>query len=246
MHGSVLRFGPKSLIFAMLKIGTRFTPGAIHLKKQKNLTNDMTKSLTILLIAIIAAAAPMHADNKHHAVKSSHSTSSKHVDNADATYASISKTNPFEIVPAAGMELLGDFDDSETAAMASDMISFAKKFIGTRYVRGGKTPKGFDCSGFTSYVFSQFGYSLSASSLAQYGQGEKLSRDEVSAGDLLFFTGRNSRSGNVGHVGIAISADPVSGDITFIHAAIGGGIRIDKTSTPYYAARYIGARRVLK
>ncbi len=128
--------------------------------------------------------------------------------------------------------------------MIADMISYAKKFIGTRYVRGGKSPKGFDCSGFTSYVFKQFGYSLSASSAAQYNQGDKIERDEVMTGDLLFFTGRNSRSGRVGHVGIAIDNNPETGEITFIHAAISGGIRIDRISAPYYAARFIGAKRV--
>ncbi|MDE6126864.1 MAG: C40 family peptidase [Muribaculaceae bacterium] len=159
--------------------------------------------------------------------------------------ASISKTNPFEIVPAAGMELLEELDVAENQRMVSDMIAFAKKHIGTRYVRGGKGPKGFDCSGFTSYVFNQFGYSLNPSSVGQYGQGDKVSRDEVQPGDLLFFTGRSASSGRVGHVGMAISNDPETGEITFIHAAISGGIRIDRISAPYYAARYIGARRVL-
>lgn len=163
----------------------------------------------------------------------------------DMTYASISRTNPFEIVPAAGMELLSDVESGENALMVADMISYAKRFLGTRYVRGGKSPKGFDCSGFTSYVFDQFGYSLNRTSIGQYGQGVKLSREEVAAGDLLFFTGRNSRSGRVGHVAIALSNDPETGEITFIHAAIGGGIRIDRISAPYYAARYIGARRVM-
>ncbi|MDE6438307.1 MAG: C40 family peptidase [Muribaculaceae bacterium] len=160
----------------------------------------------------------------------------------ELSYAAISKTNPFEIVPAAGMEILDLSDDG--AEWASDMIEFARKFIGTRYRRGGKAPGGFDCSGFTSYVFSQFGFSLSPSSSGQYGQGESIGRDEVSAGDLLFFTGRNSGNRRVGHVGIAIDNDPVTGEITFIHAAITGGIRIDRISAPYYAARYLGARRV--
>lgn len=162
----------------------------------------------------------------------------------EMTYASISKTNPFEIVPAAGMEILEGVDAEDNAGMIADMISYAKKFIGTRYVRGGKSPKGFDCSGFTSYVFKQFGYSLSASSAAQYTQGDKIERDEVMTGDLLFFTGRNSRSGRVGHVGIAIDNNPETGEITFIHAAISGGIRIDRISAPYYASRFIGAKRV--
>lgn len=159
-------------------------------------------------------------------------------------YASISKTNPFEIVPAAGMELLHE-DDIETAAMAGDMIAYAKKFIGTRYRRGGKSPKGFDCSGFTSYVFGQFGYNLGASSSDQFNQGEKIAREEISKGDLLFFTGRNARRGTVGHVGIAIDNNPATGEITFIHAATSGGIKIDRISAPYYAARFLGARRVM-
>lgn len=163
----------------------------------------------------------------------------------EMTYASISKTNPFEIVPAAGMAIHNEIADGDLELMVNDMISFARKYIGTRYVRGGKSPKGFDCSGFTSYVFNQFGYSLAPSSTEQYGQGTKIDRSEVEKGDLLFFTGRNAGSSRVGHVGIAIDNDPVTGEITFIHAAIGGGIRIDRTTAPYYAKRFIGARRVL-
>lgn len=196
----------------------------------------MYKAIVISIISFFVAALPMAAQKK--------STHKAH-DAGEMTYASISKTNPFEIVPAAGMELLDGDSGSEGALMAADMISFAKKFIGTRYVRGGKSPKGFDCSGFTGYVFNQFGYSLGASSSDQYNSGQSVARDEISCGDLLFFTGRNSRSGRVGHVGIAISNDPVTGEITFIHAATSGGIRIDRISAPYYASRYIGARRVL-
>lgn len=209
----------------------------------------MKKNILALLIAFVVAVASASADNKAGVGKSSLTTTvdaSEVADEGELTYASISRTNPFEIVPAAGMELLGEIDEeSENALMVADMISFAKRFLGTRYVRGGKSPKGFDCSGFTSYVFRQFGYSLNASSAGQFSQGEKLCKEEVAPGDLLFFTGRNSRSGRVGHVGIAIANNPETGEITFIHAAIGGGIRIDRISTPYYATRYMGARRVL-
>ena len=89
--------------------------------------------------------------------------------------------------------------------------------------------------------FEQFTYSINGI----YRYVLKIERDEISCGDLLFFTGRNSRSGRVGHVGIAISNDPVTGEITFIHAATSGGIRIDRISAPYYSKRFIGARRVL-
>ena len=209
----------------------------------------MSKILTAIFIGVFAAALPVEAARKGATIKKVACASVEVLDAVDGgddmNYASVLRTNPFEIIPAAGMELLEDVDNSVDAAMLSDMIAYAKKFIGTRYVRGGKSPKGFDCSGFTSYVFRQFGYDLNSSSSSQYGQGEKISRDEVSAGDLLFFTGRNSRSGRVGHVAIAIDNNPETGEITFIHAAISGGIRIDRISAPYYAARFIGARRVL-
>lgn len=209
----------------------------------------MSKILTAIFICVFAAALPVEAARKCATIKKVACASVEVLDAVDGgddmNYASVLRTNPFEIIPAAGMELLEDVDNSVDAAMLSDMIAYAKKFIGTRYVRGGKSPKGFDCSGFTSYVFRQFGYDLNSSSSSQYGQGEKISRDEVSAGDLLFFTGRNSRSGRVGHVAIAIDNNPETGEITFIHAAISGGIRIDRISAPYYAARFIGARRVL-
>lgn len=194
-------------------------------------------SLVIAAVLTAAATKPATHEKRH--------SSTELPAAEEMNLASISKTNPFEIVPAAGMEILEDLGEAESQRMVADMITFAKKHLGTRYVRGGKGPKGFDCSGFTSYVFNQFGYTLNPSSGGQYGQGEKISRDEVQPGDLLFFTGRSAKSGRVGHVGMALSNDPETGEITFIHAAIGGGIRIDRVSAPYYSARYLGARRIL-
>lgn len=198
----------------------------------------MMKHIFTLIIVALATAIPAVAQK----------SVGKKVSTDDLHYASISRTNPFEIVPAAGMEILEDgivsYGDADPQ-MVADLLGYAKSFMGIRYVHGGKSPKGFDCSGFTSYVFSQFGYELSPSSVGQYGQGDKIGKDEIMPGDLLFFKGRNASSGRVGHVGIAVESNPVTGEVTFIHAAIGGGIRIDKISTPYYATRYVGARRVL-
>lgn len=152
------------------------------------------------------------------------------------------------ILPSATINFFENrTEDSEDYdfEMANDMINYAKKFLGTRYRRGGKTPAGFDCSGFTSYVFRQFGYSLGASSRDQALQGQAVAKEDVLPGDILVFNGRRI-GGTVGHVGIAIAYDHDKDEITFIHSANGGGIRIDKTSAPYYKARYIGARRMLK
>lgn len=201
-----------------------------------------------MLVGVVTmSAAKRTPAEKYTPVKTVTSTvAAGHASNVDdMDLAAVSKTNPFEIVPAAGMEIFGNIEDpSADFAMIDDMLNYARKFMGVRYVRGGRSPKGFDCSGFTFYVYSQFGYTLSPSSSTQYTQGKQIKREEVQPGDLLFFTGRASSSRRVGHVAIAIDADPESGEITFIHAAR-TGIKIDKITSQYYAKRYLGARRVI-
>ena len=135
-------------------------------------------------------------------------------------------------------------EDSRREALADDIISYANSFLGTPYRRGGKGPKSFDCSGFTSFVFREFNKKLSASSRTQYLQGESVATEDIRPGDLVFFSGRRAGK-TVGHVGIAVDIDD-KGIISFIHAAHSGGIRIDKVQDGgYYSRRYIGARRVL-
>lgn len=126
-----------------------------------------------------------------------------------------------------------------------DMVAYAKKFIGKRYRHGAKGPNRFDCSGFTSYVFKEFGYNLNPSSRAQYTQGESIKKEEILPGDLLFFSGRRAGR-NVGHVGMVIDVNADDQSIKFIHATIGGGVKIDTyPDGGYYSKRFIGARRVL-
>lgn len=133
---------------------------------------------------------------------------------------------------------------AQVTPLACELLDYARSFLGTRYRRGGKTPAGFDCSGFTGYVFRKFGYSLSASSAAQYSDAPLVHRDDIRPGDLLFFNGR-SRGSRIGHVGIAIAKDKSTGAVTFIHSSTSGGVRVDRTDSPYYAARFVGASRVL-
>lgn len=110
----------------------------------------------------------------------------------------------------------------------------AQKLIGTTYVFGGTTTNGFDCSGFTKYVFKGSGIDLPRTSYAQYGIGTAVSKDELQIGDLVFFATYDS---GASHVGIYI------GEENFIHAAR-SGIKITGLSDSYYAGRYLGARRV--
>ena len=132
----------------------------------------------------------------------------------------------------------------ETDVLLNDLLSEARSHLGKRYSRGSKGPKAFDCSGFSSYVYRQFGYSLSPSSRDQYNQGENVNRSDLRKGDLVFFKGRSTKGG-VGHVGIVVNADE-DGNFTFIHAATSSGIVISNCNEPYYAKRYIGSKRIIE
>lgn len=132
---------------------------------------------------------------------------------------------------------------AESAMMVEDLLKEAKSHIGKRYRSGSKGPKTFDCSGFSSFVYRQFGFNLSSSSSAQYYDGEAVEKGDLRPGDLVFFKGRNRRGG-IGHVGIVVSADNSKGTFRFIHASTSQGIRID-SNDGYYSSRYIGARRLI-
>ncbi len=125
-----------------------------------------------------------------------------------------------------------------------DMLNEAFSHLGARYRRGHSGPNAFDCSGFTSYVFKNMGIELNRSSRSQYTQGEAVDKDELRTGDLVFFTGSNTR-GPIGHVGIVVDVDPISGSFNFIHASI-KGVKVSNSKERYYSRRYVGARRVMQ
>lgn len=125
-----------------------------------------------------------------------------------------------------------------TSVQGAEVVTFAKKYLGTKYVSGGSNPVvGFDCSGFTSYVYKNFGVSLSRSSSGQAKNGTSVAKANLQPGDLLIFN--NSANKTVGHVGIYI------GNNQFIHAANGSkGVVTTSLSNSYYVTRYVDAKRV--
>ena len=139
--------------------------------------------------------------------------------------------------------VFGDLSE-ESIGMIGDLLDEARSHSGKKYRRGAKGPANFDCSGFTSYVYNQFGYKLNASSSAQYSNGVEVECGELRPGDLVFFTSPRSKGG-VGHVGIVVSADNDNNTFRFIHAAVSGGIQVDNSTAPYYKKRYVGARRII-
>ena len=129
------------------------------------------------------------------------------------------------------------YASDEVTNAQSTVSDFAKLFLGVPYVYGGMSPSGFDCSGFVSYVYSKFGYSLPRRSFDMAGVGIPVSKDNLVPGDILLFT---TYSAGVSHVGIYV------GDGKLIHAPKPGDVvRYDDLDSSYYASRYLGARRII-
>ena len=152
-------------------------------------------------------------------------------------------------LPAAWQAAMPPARDSVTlsAAQVADLIiEEAYKHIGTPYRYGARGPKAFDCSGFTGYVYRQFGIVLSRSSKDQARDGRPVEGTyaDMQKGDIIIFGARASRK-SIGHVGIFIEMMPDGQDFTFIHAATHGGVTVSHIKEEYYATRFLGARRIL-
>lgn len=129
---------------------------------------------------------------------------------------------------------------SGNSATGARVIEKAAQYLGTPYLYGGSSPAGFDCSGFSQYIFSQFQISLNRTAASQYSNGYWVSKAELIPGDLVFFD--CSGGAGISHVGI------YSGDGNFIHSSSprSGGVIYSSLNTGYYANTYVGARRVIR
>jgi cell wall-associated NlpC family hydrolase len=131
--------------------------------------------------------------------------------------------------------------DAETA-MREELVNEASRYIGSNYKYGGTSPKtGFDCSGFTSYIFEQFGVSLPHQSGSQAVVGQSISINHVMPGDLVYFSRKGSR---IFHVALVEKKD--DSGITVIHSTTSRGvIRENITQSNYWKPKIAGARRVV-
>lgn len=138
-----------------------------------------------------------------------------------------------------------DFVDlTSSSSSASSITEYAKQFLGTRYSYGGASPSGFDCSGFTMYIYNQFGYNLphSATSQWQSGIGAKVySISELQPGDLVFFNDPSRNAGKAcSHAGIYI------GNGQHIHSSSSrsNGVIISDLTSGYYNQYFVGGIHV--
>ena len=140
-------------------------------------------------------------------------------------------TPPAEEPSSRTLEEPRSTDTISNNTSAEGIVSTAQNFLGGAYVSGGTSPSGFDCSGFTQYVYKHFGYSISRTSGSQRSDGIGVSKSNLRAGDIVCFSG---------HVGIYISNN------NFIHAENpANGVTISSLNESYYKRNYITARRII-
>ena len=125
-----------------------------------------------------------------------------------------------------------------STSMGQQVVDYAKQYLGCPYVYGASGPSSFDCSGFTSYVYKHFGYTLNRTASTQLSNGTSVAKSELQPGDLVFFKYNTSKAAS--HVGIYV------GGGQFIHASTNTyTVKFDDLTRGHYANVYVGARRIL-
>jgi len=128
----------------------------------------------------------------------------------------------------------------ESTGLSTEIVNYAKKLLGVKYVWGGMSPKGFDCSGFVKYVYDHFDVKIERVSSSQANQGVAVSKADLKPGDLVFFD-TNGGHNKINHAGIYI------GDGNFIHASSSSSahkVVISTLSSGFYMNSYMRARRL--
>ena len=144
--------------------------------------------------------------------------------------AAIEKLNGLQIKYAMMMNV-----DLESLQNLS-LLNFIEDWFGTRYKYGGNTKRGIDCSALTGgLLMAVYGFGAPRTARQQYEASEKIKREELKEGDLVFF----NTTGGVSHVGLYLDND------YFVHASSSQGVTITSLNDPYFAKRYIGAGRIV-
>lgn len=119
---------------------------------------------------------------------------------------------------------------------SSALIKYAETFMGIPYVWGGTSPSGFDCSGFTQYVYNHFGVSIYRTSEEQFAEGIPINSSNLQPGDLVFFS---TYAPGATHVGIYVGNGMMVDSQDF-------GVSIDNIFNSYWGPKYLGARQIIK
>jgi hypothetical protein len=196
----------------------------------------MKKQIIIAILPILLLTILAWTDNLKNFI----------TENNEHKYA-LENTGREESLPTDLIELdYGDDLNSSNSTSRTErnkIVSYANEFLGSPYLYAGTSPNGFDCSGFISFVYQNFGLELPHSSSLQAKEGYKVTREEARKGDLVIFTGTNLSIREPGHVGIVISTP---GDtLEFVHSSSNGGVKISKLEGTRYDKRLLQIRRIM-
>ena len=132
-----------------------------------------------------------------------------------------------------------DAEEASNSSKGQEIANYALTFVGCPYVYGGNSPKGFDCSGFTKYVYNHFGITINRTASTQLDNGTSVSQSELQPGDLIMFK-KGSSSKRATHVGLYI------GGGKFVHASSSRvGVIVTSLTEAYYTNKFVGARRLV-
>lgn len=152
--------------------------------------------------------------------------------NGAATGEAATETEAAPVASDSGSSSSGTSVPAPPPGQYGGVAGIALQYLGVPYQWGGMSPSGFDCSGLVAYAYAQAGVSLPHNAAAQYGYGTPVSRDQLQAGDIVFFNG-------LGHNGIYI------GGGLFVHSPhTGDVVKVSSLSDSWYASTWVGARRL--
>lgn len=222
---------------------------SVNLRKEASTSSEVVKTLTLNTSVDIYAESngwsKVKVDGKEGYISSSLLSATQRETSRSAetprTTTQVEETSNNAQTNAEDVNTVEEHEEQASSTQTvvasgnSSVVDTAMSYIGNKYVYGGSTPSGFDCSGFTSYIYKQYGVNLNRTAAGQYSNGTEVSREDLQAGDLVMF----GKSG-INHVGIYI------GDGQIVHAANPSrGVTTDTIDSGYYNNNYVGARRVM-
>ena len=230
---------------------TMYTNDYVNIRKEPNTTSDI-----LMLVEINTELKVIGEEGDWYKVSTSEGDAYVSKDLLSNKKVNLTNRGSVDRISANEEEIKSESDTIETeeketsSNTASQIVTYAKKFLGVPYVYGGASSSGFDCSGFTMYVYKHFGISMGHGAQMQSKLGKAVSADKNSKssllnnleiGDLVFFLDYETMD-EIGHCGIYI------GDGDFIHASSGSGYCVKINSLlpgEYYNTRYCAARRII-
>jgi cell wall-associated NlpC family hydrolase len=229
-------FGIGVTILALMSVGTGAIASGVHTVSKGDTLWSIAKRFGVTVRDITSAnnlisGKPLKIGTKL-TVRSKDGTPNQQASERDGA-TSLSGKASKRFGPRAVRQIE---ERTESGEPPTDVVRTALAYRGSRYVRGGTGRRGFDCSGFTSYIYGKYGVRLPHSSSAQASCGTPVSKSDLQPGDLLFFQTRGHR---ISHVGIYV------GGTKFVHASTPrGGVMVSSLGEAYYARRYKMARRI--